>query len=64
MRLSAVGDGLGVVIDPSVLEALKLSRDTELELLVDGERLIIQRSDRRARLAAAADRVMLGVLVL
>ena len=41
-KLVAIGNSYGLVIDKSILELLKISPDTELELSTDGQRLIIE----------------------
>ncbi len=58
-KLSAIGNSLGLVIEKPILELLRIDRDTELEVRTDGDRLIIEpvRSERRKRIAAAAERV-------
>jgi antitoxin component of MazEF toxin-antitoxin module len=60
-KLSAVGDGLGVIIERPILELLDIDEDTPLEVRTDGEALII-RPVRKAplmdRAMAAADRLM------
>lgn len=40
-RLQIVGNSLGLIIDKPILELLKITPDTELEITTDGERLII-----------------------
>ncbi|MCW8137611.1 MAG: AbrB/MazE/SpoVT family DNA-binding domain-containing protein [Planctomycetota bacterium] len=61
IKLSAIGDGLGLVLDRAVLERLKIDQDTELEVTTDGVRLIVEpvRGRReRERLGEVAERVM------
>lgn len=41
-KLIAIGNSYGLVIDKSILEILKISPDTDLELSTDGTRLIIE----------------------
>jgi antitoxin component of MazEF toxin-antitoxin module len=57
-KLTPIGNSHGLVIDKSILEILKITPDTELELSTDGTRLIIEplRAKRR-RPAPAAPRV-------
>jgi antitoxin component of MazEF toxin-antitoxin module len=50
-KLVAVGNSYGLVIDKSILEILKISPDTELELSTDGQRLIIEPLDAKPRRA-------------
>jgi antitoxin MazE len=61
-RLQAVGNSSGVIIDKPILEMLRITSETELEVSTDGERLIITpiRSDaaRRRRLARAQERTV------
>ena len=54
-KLIAIGNSYGLVIDKSILEILRITPETELELSTDGTRLIIApvgakpRERRRAR---------------
>lgn len=61
-RLRAIGNSSGIIIDKPILELLKITPDTELELSTDGERLVITpiRSSgaRRAALTKAQSRVV------
>ena len=61
-RLQAVGNSSGIIIDESMLELLRITPDTELELTTDGERLIITpiRADavRARKLARAQARTL------
>lgn len=61
-RLQAIGNSSGVIIDKPILELLKITADTELEISTDGERLIITplRTDtpKATRLAAAQQRTL------
>jgi antitoxin MazE len=41
-RLSTIGGSLGLVIDKPILELLKITRDTELELTTDGRGLYLR----------------------
>jgi antitoxin MazE len=63
-HLSAIGNSLGLVIEKPILELLDITKDTELEVTTDGERLIIepvrskdQRAEHRRKVAAASKRV-------
>ena len=40
-RLQAVGNSSGIIIDKPVLELLRITPETELDVSTDGERLII-----------------------
>jgi antitoxin component of MazEF toxin-antitoxin module len=59
-RLTAVGNSLGLIIERPILELLDIDKETLLEVRTDGEALIIrpQRKNRRARVKAAAERMM------
>jgi antitoxin component of MazEF toxin-antitoxin module len=57
-RLQAVGNSSGVIIDRPILDLLKITSDTQLEVTTDGERLIItpltaKGAGRTAKLAKA-----------
>ena len=56
-RLQTVGNSSGVIIDKPILELLRITPETELDISTDGERLIITplRSDaaRKRKLARA-----------
>jgi len=56
-RLQTIGNSSGVIIDKPILELLKITPETELEISTDGERLIItpiRHEDERARRIALA----------
>ena len=56
-RLQAVGNSSGIIIDKPVLELLRITADTELDVSTDGERLIItpiRAEDARTRKLARA----------
>lgn len=61
-RLQAVGNSSGIIIDKPILELLKITADTELEISTDGERLIITPlpvdAVRKKKLAQAQERVL------
>ena len=63
-RLRAIGNSAGIIIDKPILELLKITPDTELDLSTDGERLIITPirtpAARRSTLARAQRRVLRG----
>jgi antitoxin MazE len=50
-KLTAIGNSYGVVIDKAILELLKITPDTELELSTDGTRLVIEPAGARRRSA-------------
>ena len=61
-RLRAIGNSAGIIIDKPILELLKITPDTELELSTDGERLVItplrSTANRKAALVRAQRRVV------
>lgn len=61
-RLQIIGNSSGLIIDKPILELLKITADTELEVTTDGERLIVTpiRADasRRDRVAKAQKKVL------
>jgi antitoxin MazE len=63
-RLRAIGNSAGIIIDKPILELLKITPETELELSPDGERLIITpvrtSGGRRRSVARAQQRVLRG----
>ena len=48
-RLQAIGNSAGIIIDKPVLDLLKITPETELEVETDGKRLIITPVRNRAR---------------
>jgi antitoxin MazE len=63
-RLQAVGNSSGVIIDKPILELLRITAETELEISTDGERLIItpmrSESARERKLARVQERTLLA----
>jgi antitoxin MazE len=61
-RLQAVGNSSGVIIDKPILELLRITPQTDLEVSTDGQRLIITpvRSDgtRKRRVGEAQRRTL------
>jgi len=59
-KLSAIGNSLGIVIEKPILELLDVTRDTEIDMTTDGERLILTpvRKTRKQRVKAAMDEVL------
>jgi antitoxin MazE len=61
-RIRAIGNSAGIIIDKPILDLLKITPDTELELSTDGERLVItpirSPAARRAAIAKAQRRVV------
>ena len=61
-RLQAIGNSAGIIIDKPILELLRITTETELDLETDGERLIITplraAKDRPQRIASVQARVL------
>lgn len=60
-NLVAIGNSLGIIIEKPILDLLKISRETPLEVRTDGERLIIEPADStddETRFQTALDRTM------
>jgi antitoxin component of MazEF toxin-antitoxin module len=61
-RLQAVGNSSGIIIDKPILELLRITPETELDISTDGERLIVTPvrvdSDRKRKLARAQQRTV------
>jgi len=59
-KLSAVGNSLGFIIERPILELLRITKDTPLDISTDGEALIIRpvASSKMDRVIAAADALM------
>jgi len=61
-RLQAIGNSAGIIIDKPVLELLKITAETELEIETDGTRLIITpvraSAARQRKLAAVQAKVI------
>ncbi|HEY8945003.1 MAG TPA: AbrB/MazE/SpoVT family DNA-binding domain-containing protein [Polyangiaceae bacterium] len=61
-RLQAIGNSSGLILDKPILELLKITPETELEISTDGERLIItplrETSARKRRLERAQARTI------
>jgi antitoxin component of MazEF toxin-antitoxin module len=59
-KLSAIGNSLGIIIEKPILELLSITKDTELDMRTDGERLILTpvRKSRKPRVKAATDEVL------
>jgi antitoxin MazE len=61
-RLQAVGNSSGIIIDKPILELLRITPDTELDISTDGERLIVtpvrNDADHKRRLARAQQRTL------
>ncbi len=63
-RLQAIGNSSGLILDKPILELLRITPGTELEISTDGERLIItplrENSTRRRRIEKAQARTIKG----
>jgi antitoxin component of MazEF toxin-antitoxin module len=61
-RLQAIGNSAGIIIDKPILELLRITPDTELELKTDGQSLIItpvrESPSRAQRLAKVQSKVV------
>jgi antitoxin component of MazEF toxin-antitoxin module len=61
-RLQAIGNSFGVIIDKPILELLRLTPETGLDVSTDGERLIITpiraAASRKRRLERAQRRTL------
>ena len=61
-RLQAVGNSSGIIIDKPILELLRITPDTELDVSTDGTRLIISpirpEVSRKGKLARAQARTL------
>jgi len=59
--LTTIGNSLGIIIEKPILDLLGIKRDTPLEMLTDGRRLIIEPvdvEDRGEKIRSATERVM------
>jgi antitoxin component of MazEF toxin-antitoxin module len=63
-HLSAIGNSLGLVIEKPILELLNITKDTELEVVTDGDRIIIEpvrskaeRDEHQRRVTVAAKKI-------
>jgi antitoxin component of MazEF toxin-antitoxin module len=52
--LTVIGDDLGLIIDKSLFEQLRIDKDTSLELETDGESLITTKAEVTATLRRIA----------
>lgn len=63
-RLQTIGNSAGLIIDKPILELLRITPETELELSTDGERLIVTPistdAARKRKIAKAQSRVVKG----
>jgi len=60
-RLQSIGNSSGIIVDKAILDLLKITAETDLELTTDGKSLIITPqfadSDRRRQFEKAKARV-------
>ncbi len=63
-RLQAIGNSSGLILDKPILELLRITQDTELDISTDGERLIItplrEGATRKRKLEKAQARTLKG----
>ncbi len=63
-HLQAVGNSSGIIIDKPILELLRITSETELDVTTDGERLIITplrvETVRKSKVARAQARTMVN----
>ena len=60
-NLTAIGNSLGIIIEKPILDLLGIAKDTQLEMITDGKRLIIEpvKEEKRAdKIKEATRRVM------
>ncbi len=59
-KLTVIGNSLGIILDKPILELLQLDKDTEFDLTLEGERLVLtpMRAGRRRRLQSTIGRAM------
>lgn len=59
-KLTAIGTGLGIIIEQPLLEMLGINQETNLEIITDGKRLIIEPivESRVEKIRTATVRVM------
>jgi antitoxin MazE len=60
-NLTVVGNSLGIIIEKPILDLLGINRETQLEMITDGKRLILEPvkdEDRTEKIKAATKRVM------
>lgn len=60
-NLTVIGNSLGIIIEKPILDLLGISKETQLEVITDGQRLIIEpvkQEERAKKIKAATRRVM------
>ncbi len=59
--LTVVGNSLGIIIEKPILDLLGINRETQLEMITDGQRLIlepIRETEKADKIKSATRRVM------
>jgi antitoxin MazE len=60
-NLTVIGNSLGIIIEKPILDLLGISKETQLEMITDGQRLIIEpvkQEERAEKIKDATRRVM------
>ena len=60
-NLTVIGNSLGIIIEKPILDLLGISKETQLQVITDGQRLIIEPvkpEERTEKIKAATRRVM------
>ncbi len=60
-NLTVIGNSLGIIIEKPILDLLGINRETQIEMITDGQRLIlepIRETDRTDKIKKATHRVM------
>lgn len=60
-NLTVIGNSLGIIIEKPILDLLGIGKESELEIITDGKRLIIepiQNDERKEKIRNATRRVM------
>jgi antitoxin MazE len=60
-NLTVIGNSLGIIIEKPILDLLGISKETQLEIITDGQRLIIEpikQQERGEIIKKATRRVM------
>lgn len=59
--LTTIGNSLGIIIEKPILDLLGINKDTQLEMITDGKRLILEpviEENRTEKIKSATKRVM------
>lgn len=60
-NLTVIGNSFGIIIEKPILDLLGITKETQLEMITDGKRLILEpvtEEDRTARIKSATRRVI------